>query len=77
MLTVDDLDDYQDERISESTTEIKGFAVTVYESSESYSKNVTQRLYVDGTDQCFERDGFKIIEYDCYVDVHWCSWREE
>lgn len=68
------LDRLSKEDVDESTTSVCEFAVTVNETSCFHDANISQTLYVDGTDLVFERRGLKEISYDQWVGNNWFEW---
>lgn len=60
--------------IESDTTFINDQEVFVDQDSYSYSTDLTQTITIIGTNLRFVRHGYKVIEYDRWVDSNWFNW---
>lgn len=74
MTTTLTLDDIEAADVDDSTTEINGVTVSVSTDSWSHSDMLSQTITVGNGVITFKRDGYKIIEYDSWVDNCWFAW---
>lgn len=59
---------------SDSDDNINGVKVDIYQDSEPYSTDITQRMHLTDHGISFIRKGIKEMSYDHWVGCYWGEW---